>query len=76
MEGHRKDLAHAGELAAHEPGSAGTDVAFDALHARVRRFLVGGVLRLHHGVAGLAAERHRIHVIDGAVAELAGHQRY
>ena len=73
VEGYGKDLSHAGQLAAHEPGRAGTDVAFDALDARMRRLLVGGVLGLHHGVAGLAAEGDRIHVIDGAVAELAGH---
>ncbi len=46
-------------------------MALHAFHARVRRVLIGGVLRLHHGVTGLSAEGHRIHVIDGAITQLA-----
>ena len=72
VESHGENLAQAGELALHEPGSAGPDVALDALDFGVRRVLIRGVLGLHHGVAGLAAEGDRIHVVDGAVAELAG----
>ena len=72
VERHREHLPHAGELALHEPPGARPDMALDALHARVRRVQVGRVLGLHHVVAGLAAERHRVHVVHRAVAELAG----
>ncbi len=71
IQDHGEDLAQAGELALHEPGRSGTDVAGDAFHARVGRVLVGGVLGLHHGVAGLAAKGDAVHVGDRAVGELA-----
>ena len=56
VKGHREHLSHARELALDEPSGARADVALHALHARVRRILIRREFRLHHGMAGLAAE--------------------
>src|SRR5581483_10476774 len=47
-------------------------MALDALHAGMRRILVGGELGTHYVVTRLSAEGHRIHVVDRGVTELAG----
>ena len=39
-------------------------MAVDAAYARVRSVLVGDELRLHHGVAHLAAKLRRVHELD------------
>src|SRR5262245_33771501 len=61
------ELPRAGELRAHEPAGTGTDVTGDARYARVRRPPVGRVLRLHDAMAGLSAERGRVHHLDPLV---------
>ncbi len=69
------NLAHARELGLHVPAGARSDVAFDASHTRVRRGLIGGELRVHDGMAQLAAEIHRIGELVGLVAADGAHQR-
>ena len=54
---------------AHDPRR---DVALHAGDLRVGRSLVARVLGRHH-VAGLAAELHGLHVLDGPVGELRSH---
>ena len=60
------------ELAADERARAGSDVAFDALHMGVRRNLMRRKLRVHHRMAGLAAEAGAVHIVHRTVGELAG----
>ncbi|OPZ84713.1 MAG: hypothetical protein BWY76_01729 [bacterium ADurb.Bin429] len=72
IEGDREHLPRAGEFALDEPTRPRSDVTLDAFHPRVRRVLVGGELGLHHRVARLPAEGHRLHVGDSAIGELAG----
>lgn len=67
MKGHGKDLSDAGELGAHEPACARTDVTFHAVDARVWGCLIGGKLRGYHRVTGLPAELGGIHVFLTAV---------
>ena len=52
---------HASNLRCDVPGGAGSDMALRASHARVRRSLIGNILR-GHGVASGAAERHGVGV--------------
>src|SRR5205814_2026225 len=52
----------------HVPVCAGAHVALDALDARVRARKVGRELRVHHGVARLAAELYGLCVLVRAVA--------
>ena len=67
VECHRYHLPRAGQLRFDEPTRAGTDVAGHALHARVRGFLVGRVLGVHHRMTGSAAETDRVHDLDALV---------
>ena len=68
-------LANAGHLRLHIPARARSDVAIDTGHARVRRSLVGHELGVHHGVAQLAAELHRIGELVRLVAADRADQR-
>ena len=67
VESNGNHLPQAGKLRPHEPSRARSDVTLDAGHARVRRILIGGVFGIHHGMARLAAEIGRVHVLDTAV---------
>ena len=67
VERHGIKLIRAGNFRLHEPRNALADVAFHAGHARVRAEVVRGFFRLHHLVAGFAAERHRLGEIKGVV---------
>src|SRR5215469_1982956 len=55
VENDRENLAHAGELGAHEPSRTWTDVAFHAVDAVVEGILIGGKLRNHDRATGLSA---------------------
>src|ERR1039457_2801557 len=67
MESYGDDLAQAGEFRPDKTTCSRADVTLDASYPRVRRILVGGVLGVHHGVAGFAAEVRRIHILNPAV---------
>src|SRR5215469_8774538 len=67
VKNNRENLAHAGELGAHEPSRAWTDVAFHTVDAGVRGILIGGKLRNHDRVTGLAAELCGVHIFHAAV---------
>ena len=70
------ELLHAVDLGLHIGGSAGADVTFRALDARVRRIEISRELRLHGRVTGLAAELHRFGVMIGPIAPDGGeHQK-
>ncbi len=73
-EGDVIELPHAVELRAHVPLRPRPDVAVNAADVRVRGDAEGVELRLHHGVAGLAAELHRLGVLVGAVAAEGAHE--
>src|SRR5579863_3922943 len=67
MKRHGIDLPEAGKLRADEPGRAGADVTLNAFNAGVRRTLIRRKFGLHHRVARLPAESHRIHVLHSAI---------
>jgi hypothetical protein len=60
-------LGRAGNFRLHKPRDPLADVTFHAGHARVRTEVVRGEFRLHHLVAGLAAERHGLGKIKRVV---------
>ena len=57
MEQHRKKLLHSRYFSLDVPGRAGAYVALDALDLRMRRIAPCHMLRSHHRMAQLAAER-------------------
>ncbi len=63
-----ENLARAGQLRLDIPACAGADVALHATDPCVRRVIVGDGLRVHHGVAELAAEGRGIGELIGAIA--------
>ena len=67
VERDRINLAQARKFRLREPARAGPDMALHARDALVRRVLVGGEFRLHHGVAGLPAKADRVHVLDALI---------
>ena len=69
----RDHLAQPGDLRLDEPLGAFPDVAVHAAHPRVGRGEVGGILRLHHGVAECAAELDGLAVEEGVVRD-EGHE--
>jgi len=76
VEGHRNHLAQTGKLRLYKPPGSRSNVTLDASHPRVGRILIGGVLRVHHGVTGLAAEIHRIHILHAAVGSGPDNQEF
>jgi hypothetical protein len=72
IEHHRHQLAGARHFGLQPAGGSGCDVAIGAGQGLMGRLSgVGGELGLHN-VAGLAAKLIGIHVLNGAIAELAG----
>ncbi len=72
MKGNGVYLVKARELAAYEPRRPRADVALHAFNPGVRRSLMGGEFRLHHGMTCLPAERDTVHIVHRAVGKLAG----
>src|SRR4030095_3308136 len=62
------DLVGTRQFGFHKPGCSGSDVTFNALYTGVGPILVGHQLRLHDGMAGLAAKGDRLGKMVGVVA--------
>jgi len=69
MENNVSQLPHAALLTFHPADSTGGNVAIHALHARVRRVLVGDELWFHY-VTALPAELGGFHMLDSTVGAL------
>jgi len=74
MESYRENLPQTGDLGAYKPSRPRADMAIDTGYARVRRILIGGIFRSHHGVTRCPAEACGIHVLDAAIRRRADDQ--
>ena len=70
--GYRQEPFHARELSLDEALRPWAGMTTNAFHVSMRSVFVGGVLRFHHRMTGVAAEAGTVHVFDRSVGELPG----